>query len=144
MRRALLALSAGAFLLNACGVLDTPTGAPAPTALAAVKTTCEVLGRAYEKNMGPFAESLTAYVADRKALPAAQKSLATFATAVKEATATSADAELVQAGQKSAETMQARSADAAFFAAIKTPADVDKTVGPTLTEWLSPVQKRCS
>ena len=40
--------------------------------------------------------------------------------------------------------MRAKSSDTKFFATIKTPADVDKTMGTTLTGWLSPVQKQCS
>ncbi|MCO8271743.1 hypothetical protein M1L60_14190 [Actinoplanes sp. TRM 88003] len=136
----------------ACGTAMSPggapvaSGAPAPvaTAPAALRTTCEAVGQAYQKNMAPFAEALTKYVADRKTIATAQQSLASFATAVQEATAASEDADLKSAGKKAATQMHAKSTDAKFFEAIKTPKDVEKTLGTTLTGWLSPVSSRCS
>ncbi|MGK5682130.1 hypothetical protein [Actinoplanes sp. URMC 104] len=169
MRRTVISLLAGGLLLTAaaCGTAkDQPgstsaappaaappasaagagtgpaaTGAAAP---AAIKTTCEALGQAYGKNMAPFARALTEYVADRKTIATAQQSLAAFATAVQEATASSADAQLKADGKQAAARMHAKSTDATFFAGIKTGKDVSKTLGPTMTQWLSPVQRHCS
>ncbi|MBM2621076.1 hypothetical protein JIG36_36805 [Actinoplanes sp. LDG1-06] len=118
--------------------------APASTAPAAIRTTCEALGQAYGKNMAPFAEALTRFVTDRKTIATAQQSLAAFATAVQDATAASTDAQLKADGKQAADRMHAKSTDAQFFGAIKTTKDVDKTLGPTLTEWLSPVQRHCT
>ncbi|MCM4084822.1 hypothetical protein [Paractinoplanes hotanensis] len=136
----------------ACGTVQSPstaTGtsgapAPAPTAPAAIRSTCEALGQAYQKNMAPLAEALTAFVSDRTTIATAQQSLASFATAVQEATAASADPDLKSAGKKAATQMHAKSTDAKFFGAIKTSKDVEKTLGATLTGWLSPVTARCS
>ncbi|MBL7258134.1 hypothetical protein [Paractinoplanes lichenicola] len=147
-------LLAGGLLLlaSACGTATGSPGttpqaasaAPITTAQAATKSTCEALGQAYGKNMAPFAEALTKYVADRKTIAAAQSSLAAFATAVQEATATSEDAQVKADGKQAADKMHAKSTDATFFGTIKTSKDVDKTLGPTMTEWLSPVSRHCS
>ncbi len=152
MRRTIRTLLVGGVLLTAaaCGTakgpstVAAPTGAPASTAPAAIRTTCEALGQAYGKNMAPFAESLTKFVADRKTIATAQQSLAAFATAVQEATAASDDAQLRADGKQAAERLHAKSTDAKFFATIKTTKDVDKAVGPTLTEWLSGVSRHCT
>ncbi|MDY7087913.1 MAG: hypothetical protein SYR96_22750 [Actinomycetota bacterium] len=152
--RAATALLAGGLLLtaSACGTAmnGSPTaapnvsGAPVPTAAAAVKSTCEALGQVYGKNMAPFAEALTTFVADRKTIATAQQSLAAFATAVQEATATSEDADLKAAGKQAATTMHAKSTDTKFFNTIKTTKDVDKTLGTTMSQWLSPVSRHCN
>ncbi|WP_250002947.1 hypothetical protein [Actinoplanes sp. M2I2] len=135
------------------GAAPAPGGAPASgaargasgaPATGAIRTTCEALGRTYQANMAPLAESLTALVADRKTIAGAQKSLASFATAVQEATATSDDPDLKAAGKQAANQMHAKSTDAKFFDGIKTAKDVNKTLGPTLTGWLSPVTRHCS
>ncbi|MBU2668278.1 hypothetical protein KOI35_32675 [Actinoplanes bogorensis] len=157
MRRTVPVLLAGGLLFTAaaCGTAKgpastaagTPGAAAAPaasTAPAAIRTTCEALGQAYGKNMAPFAEALTKFVADRKTIATAQQTLASFATAVQEATASSADAQLKADGKQAAEAMHKKSTDAKFFATIKTSKDVDKALGPTLTEWLSPVSRHCS
>ncbi|GAB2567862.1 hypothetical protein Aab01nite_44220 [Paractinoplanes abujensis] len=145
-------LAAGVLVIaSACGTATNSTttaapasAAPVTTAQAATKSTCEALGQAYGKNMAPFAEALTKYVADRKTIATAQSSLAAFATAVQEATATSKDAQIKADGKQAADKMHAKSTDAKFFSAIKTSKDVDKTLGPTMSDWLSPVQRHCS
>ena len=149
MRRTIRTLLAGGVLLAAasCG---TATGSNAPAYVASAPTTggpgftCEALSRAYGKNMAPLAQALTTLVADRKTVTQAQKSLAAFATSVAEATKTSDDAQIRADGKQAADRMRAKSADKKFFAAIKTTKDVDQTMGPTLTEWLSPVARHCS
>jgi hypothetical protein len=152
MRRTIVTLLVGGVLLSAtaCG---TATGTTAPTpaisapgggVTAAVASTCEALGQAYEKNIAALAKSLTTLVADRKTVAEAQQSLAAFADAVTDATKASDDTELRADGKKAADAMRAKSEDTKFFAAIKTPEDVDKTMGPTLTQWMSPVNRHCS
>lgn len=152
MRRTILTLLVGGVLLSAaaCGTAtDTPTAtpavqAPAASAPAAVASTCEALGQAYSKNIAALAESLTTLVADRKTAAQAQASLASFATAVADATKASQDAQFRADGKQAADQMRTRSADTKFFAAIKTKEDVAQTMGPTLTGWLSPVTRHCS
>lgn len=151
MRRTICTLLVGGVLLSAaaCGTAtDTtattsPAVAPAGSA-PAVASACEALGEAYNKNIAALAEALTTLVADRKTVAQAQESLATFATAVAEATKASEDAQLRADGKQAADRLRATSADTKFFAAIKTGEDVNKTMGSTLTEWLSPVTRHCS
>jgi hypothetical protein len=152
MRRTIRTLLVGGVLFSAaaCGTApstETPnTGGSAPVAGAppAVAATCEALGQAYEKNIATFAQALTAMVADRKSVDKAQKSLAAFGTAVADATQTSEDAQLRADGKQAADQLKAKSADPKFFAAIKTSKDVDQTMGPTLTGWMSPISRHCA
>ena len=67
-----------------------------------------------------------------------------FATAIRGATQGSGHAQLRADGKQAADRIQARSADAAFFGKIRTPEDVNTLLGPTLKEWLSPVNHHCS
>ncbi|WP_328468331.1 hypothetical protein OHA21_51505 [Actinoplanes sp. NBC_00393] len=153
MRRVISTLLAGGALLTAaaCGTApnsgtDTAASAPAaasPAATPAVGAACEALAQAYGKNMAPYAQSLTTLVSDRTTIAQAQQSLAAFATAVQDATKSSADKQLQADGKKTAEQMHAKSTDAKFFGAIKTPEDVNKAMGPTLTSWLSPLSEHC-
>jgi hypothetical protein len=163
MRRTVLVLTVGGVLLTAgaCGTARHAgtTAAPAPvvaqSAVAAgqpaaqteTKAFCEGLGDVYNKNMGPFAEALTKMVAAGGAkasqAQAAQK-LSAFATAVRGAAATSQDPQLRADGKQAADQLQAKSADSALFAKVKTTADVNTILGPTLKEWLAPVAHHCS
>lgn len=166
MRRAVQTIVVGGALLlaAACGTANSPSGsnpAPAgtpvvgasagggaqPAALTETKAMCEALGQVYNKNMGLFAESLTKMVAAKGATAAqqeAQVSLKSFSVAVREATGKSGDTALRDDGKKAADQLQAKSADAAFFQKIKTSDDVNKVLGPTLKEWLSPVSSHCA
>jgi hypothetical protein len=163
MRRAVRALLVGGALLTAtaCGNADNPPPmtAPNPGQAAAVsappveattKQWCEALGQVYNQNMGPFAESLTKMVDGRKTsaakttLDAAQKSLSTFAGAIRTATEGATDPSLIQIGRQTAEQMQAKSTDKAFFDKIQTTEDVNTLLGPTLKGWLSPLTQQCS
>jgi hypothetical protein len=149
MRRAIYALLVGGALLtaSACGTApsspgsNTPAAAPSTPAAGAA---CEALAQVYDKNMGAYAQALTALAADPRTIAQAQQSLAAFATAVQDATKTSADTQLQAAGKQAAKQMHDKSTDDKFFAAIKTAEDVTKAIGPTLSQWLSPVQQRCS
>lgn len=165
MRRAVRVLLVGGMLFTAtaCGTAskspDVPAAVPGGSAApataglseeqAATKDTCEALGKAFDKSMAPFAESLTQLIASRKeaanASPQqAQAALKAFATEIRGATQSSPDAQLKADGKQTADRLQERSADATFFAKIKTDKDVSALLGPTLKEWLSPVTHHCS
>jgi len=150
MRRTIRTLLAGGVLLSAaaCGTATgTPTttaaSAPAGNVPPAVATTCEALGQAYGNNLPALAQALSTLAADPKTVAAAQKALAGFATAVSDATKASDDAQLRADGKQAADQMRAKSADPKFLATIKTTKDVDQALGPTLTQWLSPVTRHC-
>ncbi|GIE80763.1 hypothetical protein Aph02nite_67130 [Actinoplanes philippinensis] len=151
MRHVIATLLAGGALLtvSACGTAPGAPGSGAGGATAAVTTppagaACEALAQVYGTKMAPYAKALTTLATDPATIAQAQQSLAAFATAVQDATDTSADAGLKAAGKKAAEQMQKKSTDEKFFRAIKTPDDVNKAVGPTLSSWLAPVQQHCS
>jgi len=159
MRRAVQAIIVSGTLLSAaaCGTAAGPTpGVPAGTASApaaaapAAKTSCEALGQAYSKNMAPFAQALTDMVAARKkaggdqGYPQVKESLTAFATGIRTATADSTDPRLKTDGNQTADRLQERAADEATFRKIKTTKDVNTMLGPTLKEWLSPVERHCS
>ncbi|MDI6098953.1 hypothetical protein QLQ12_10110 [Actinoplanes sp. NEAU-A12] len=151
MRRAIPALLAAGVLLaaGACGAGSGTTGvtttvsAP-PPADPATAAACEALARAYGKHMAPFAQALSGVVADGKATEPAQRALADFAAAVQAATEASTDAEIRADGKRAADQMRATSADAKFFAGIKTAEDADRAMGQTLTGWLAPLSRHCS
>jgi hypothetical protein len=162
MRRAVQTVVVGGVLLlaAACGTSKTPApeaaapapgasaGAPArPAAAAETKTMCEALGQVYNQNMGAFAQALSKMVSAKGAKAAqqeAQGALKSFSTAVQGATEKSTDAQLRADGKQAAETLQKKSADAAFFQGVKTDQDVSTVLGPTLQQWLAPVQHHCS
>jgi hypothetical protein len=152
MRRTIRTLLVGGVLLSAaaCGTATgttaatTTASAPAATVPPAVATTCEALGQAYGNNIPALAKALSTLVADPKTVAHAQESLATFADAVADATKASGDAQLRADGKQVADQMRAKSGDTKLFAAIKTTKDVDQTMGPTLTQWLSPIARHCS
>jgi len=148
MRRTMTALIAGGLLAGtaACGSLggatpvSTLTGGPEPAA----KVSCEAVGDAYTKNIGPFAEALTKMVADRRTVKVAQQKLDAFGAAIRTATADSADLEIRADGKQTADRLHAKSADAKWFGTIRTAEDVNTALGPTLKEWLAPVTNHCS
>jgi hypothetical protein len=160
MRRAVLALAVGAALLApaACGTSRSPSASapnvgtsPAPTAAPETKALCEALGQVYNKDLGPFAAALSEMVADRKTPAAAkaaqdnaQAKLGALATGIRTASQDNADPQLRADGTKTAQQLQAKSADEKFFSTIKTNADVETTLGPTLKKWLAPASKHCS
>ncbi|MFC4065943.1 hypothetical protein [Actinoplanes subglobosus] len=151
MRRAIYTLLATGALLtaSACGTApDSGTKSAASAPAVAVTTpaagaACEALAQVYGKNMALYAQALTNLAADPKTIAQAQQSLAAFATAVQEATSTSVDSQMQAAGKQASEQMHKKSTDAKFFATIKTPDDVNKAMGPTLSEWLAPVAGKC-
>src|SRR3954447_18168596 len=67
MRRAVrVVVAGGVAALFAAGCGSAPSSAPVtpagPTAAPETKVTCEAVGEAYTKNIGPFAEALTTMV----------------------------------------------------------------------------------
>ena len=167
MRRTLLTLAVSGLLLTAtaCGTAKSPdSGTPnvpgktaaagtgaADKALAETRAVCEALGKVYGQDIGPFAESLSKMVTDRKdpagakaSQAQAQRTLGTFAKAVLGATQSSTDPQVRADGAKTAGTLQAKSADSAFFGKIQTSKDVETLLGPTLKEWMLPVTHHCS
>jgi nitrous oxide reductase accessory protein NosL len=145
MHRTVPALLAGAVLLtaSACGTASNDAAPATPATISAVGATCEALARVYAENMGPYARALTALTTDPKTVAQAQQALAAFATAVREATRTSADTQMQAAGQQAAKRMHDKSTDTGFFSTVKTTQDVTTAIGPTLSDWLSPVKQHC-
>jgi hypothetical protein len=152
MRRAVRVVVAGgvaAFFVAACGSAPSSERvSPAVTVAAPqTKVTCEAVGEAYTKNIGPFAEALTRMV---QATPTAatrataQQKLKALADSLRAATQGSADAQLKSDGKQAADRLQAKASDAKFFGTIKTAQDVSTVLGPSLKEWLSPVNHHCS
>jgi hypothetical protein len=167
MRQAVRALIVGGVLLSAaaCGTVNNPppggsgvgvgsaTAPPAAerSAEAAARSSCEALGRVYSRYMAPYAQSLTELVAARNGDGDAKKgqqevrtSLKAFATAIRGATQDNPDPQVRTDGKRAADTLQAKADDAGTFTAIKTNEDVNKAVGATLQQWLSPVNQHCT
>lgn len=149
------ALVAGGALLTlaACGTASggttatpaVPGGGQPPAVASQTKAGCEAVGQAYTKSMGPLAEAVTKMVNGGGGTAAqAQAKLKDFSAAIRTATEQSGDAELRADGKQTADALQAKSADAKTFSAIKTQDDVSKLLGPTLKGWLSPVTQHCS
>jgi hypothetical protein len=152
MRRAVRVVVAGgvaAFFVASCGSAPSSAPVPAagPTAAPETKVTCEAVGEAYTKTIGPFAEALTTMVragSTAASRAAAQQKLKALADSLRGATQGSGDAQLRADGKQAADQLQAKSADAKFFGTIKTTQDVDAVLGPSLKQWLSPVTHHCS
>ena len=164
MRRAVLALAVGGVFLtaSACGTAKSPAASGTPNAgtaataaadpaLADTRAVCDAVGQVLNKNIGPFAEALGKMLAGRQTagggatlVQPAQQSLKSFATSILGATQTSTNAQVRADGKQTADTLQAKSADTAFFRKIQTTKDMDTVLGPTLKEWLSPVTHHCS
>jgi hypothetical protein len=162
MRQVVRALIVGGVLFSAaaCGTANNPAPggqgvgigsatAPAPGVLAsqaAIRESCEAIGKVYSKNMAPVAEALSklADSAGKKNQQQAQQALTTFATEIRGATQQSSDPKLRTDGEKTADQLQAKAADAGTFSKIKTTEDVNTVLGSTLKEWLSPIEQHCS
>jgi hypothetical protein len=148
----MLGVVVGGLLLGAAACGTARSAAPAPPSqapeAAQTKASCEAIGSVYTKNMGLFASSLSKVVtpgADATAARKdAQQKLNDFGVAIRQTTQSSSDAQLRADGQEAATQLQTTSADAAFFAKIKTNQDVTNVLGPTLKEWLAPVTHHCS
>ena len=162
MRHAVKVLIVGGVLLSAaaCGTANNPapgagvgvgsaTAPPAAERSAEVSTrsACEALGKVYSEHMAPYAQALTQFVEKDGAQPerqTVQKSLTSFATAIREATKDNPDPQVRTDGEKTAKTLQAKAKDNGTFTAIKTNADVNTAMSTTLKQWLSPVEQHCS
>jgi len=166
MRRAVQALIISGALLSAaaCGTatgstpgaaVDAGTAPPRTpttqtTEIASTRSLCDALGQVYNKNMAPLAEALTNLVSagggqnNQNNQKQVQQSMKAFAGAIRGATQRSTDPQVRTEGDKAADQLQAKAADATFLSTIKTTEDVNKVLGPTLKEWLSPVAHHCS
>ena len=163
MRRAVLAIAVGSVFLtaSACGTAKSPAGngtpnpaaaasAGEPSGLADTRKVCENLGKVYNADIGPFADAVGKMIAGRKTTGAdaaqqrAQQSLGIMGEAIRIATQTSTNAQLRADGTQTANTLNAKSEDAAYFKKIQTTQDMNTLLGPTLKEWLSPVTHHCS
>ncbi|GIE49259.1 hypothetical protein Ani05nite_27930 [Amorphoplanes nipponensis] len=167
MRQAVQALIISGVLLSAaaCGTATNPApgepgvgvgAASAPPAAqrsaeASARSACEALGQVYSRHMAPYAEALTKLVATREHAgdekpdqQQVKKSLTAFATAISAVTQASTDPVMRADGKKAADQLAAKAADARTFSKIKTQQDVNTTLGPTLKQWLAPVDKHCS
>jgi len=152
MRRAVrVVVAGGVAALFAAGCGSAPNSGPVspavPVAAPETKVTCEAVGEAYTKNIGPFAVALTGMVQTTPTAAgraAAQQKLKALADSVRAATQSSGDAQLKADGKQAADQLRAKAADATFFGTIKTAQDVSTVLGPSLKQWLSPVNHHCS
>ncbi len=163
MRRAVPALALAGVLLAAaaCGTdrspqpaTSGPVAAPAPAGSAPgdapVRALCETLGKAYSDHLGPFAEALSATVADSGASRGAQaqqqarQQLKAMGDAVLEATRANPDAQIRADGEQAAEQLRKTSTDDGFFRKIKDADDVNTVMGTTVKTWMEPVSRHCS
>lgn len=167
MRQAVQALIISGVLLSAgaCGTATNPAPgepgvgigsatAPPPgarSAEASIRSSCEALGQVYGKNMAPLAEALTKLADTRKQAgddkapkQQVQQALKAFAGSIRVATQNSQDPKLRTAGKQTADQLQAKAADAKLFNEVKTTEDVNKALGTTLKQWLSPVDQHCT
>ncbi|GGL00117.1 hypothetical protein [Mangrovihabitans endophyticus] len=155
MHRAAQALIVGGTLLvaSACGLADDDQAAPAPpnsapSVDAAIRDSCTTLGEVFNQRMAPFAQALSTMV-DKSGDTAqgrqkAKQALTAFATDVRRATRDSDNPELRADGARTADKLQAKADDPAFFRAITTSQDVSTVLGNDMTTWLSPVKQHCS
>ncbi len=162
MRRVVPALALAGVLLSAaaCGTARSPepgtatapavapTGAPAQPAPAVAQTCalCETLGQAYSEHLGPFAEALSATVADggKTAQKQARDQLSGLADAITEATRANPDAQVQTDGAKAAGQLKKASTDDGLFRQVRSADDVNTMMGTTLKEWMAPVARHCS
>ena len=166
MRRAVQAFIIGSVLCSAaaCGTATpapgepgagigsaTPPPAAEQSAAASTRSACEALGLVYSRYMAPFAQSLTELVDGREKAGDAEKyrkevqeALTAFATGIRTATKESTDPELRNDGERTAARLTAEDTREDLFKEVRTRKDVDTTLGPTLKEWLSPVDAHCS
>jgi uncharacterized protein (DUF305 family) len=171
MQRSIITLTLGGVLLTgaACGAKNEPTAAPttaAPTSAspspsaapspsdytADTKRVCGQIEKMLESRMEAFGQQLGKMVAYReagntaqaqKAKTAAQKELATTATAIRQYTGAAQDPELWDAGKESAKNVEATAADAEFFRKFRNPRDLDALKAEVVT-WLVPLAEFCA
>jgi hypothetical protein len=168
MRRAILAVIAGAAVLagSACDsdATATPEAAAqsaAPTAAASTsapdysastKLVCGKLQTLYTAELRNFGTAMGKMVTYKeakqtaeadKAEAAAAAQLKAAATKIRKETASAQDPDFVAAGKVSASKLESSAADRRYFDRVKTLTDLNKTVEAQFTEWLNPVAGYC-
>ena len=168
MRRAFLALALGGVLLSAAACdsdAESTTAAPAATTPSAVPTStgpdysantklvCGKVTSIYDDGFDGFNTAMGKMIANKEAKQAAEakKAQATAAgelkkvgAALKKEVAAAEDPELKKAGETSAAKLTKSAADAKFFDAIKTPADLNKRIEAKMLDWMTPVRGYCA
>ncbi|GAA2902824.1 hypothetical protein Acy02nite_45030 [Actinoplanes cyaneus] len=164
MRAAILAVLAGSVLLTgaACDsdaqVYDA--GAPAPSATspapdysADTALVCGKLNEVFTGKLDDFGAAIGKMIAYKEAKQAdnvakAEKSAAaelqSAGAQIRKETSVAQNPELKQAGETSAVKFETSARDRKYIKNIKTAADLDKTLKPQLTEWMSPVAGYCA
>jgi hypothetical protein len=160
MSRAVLALAVGGVLFVATAACGTAANAPSAVstvsseqaaALADTRKVCEALGQVYGKNIGPFATTVGKLISSRTGSgdtktpqAQAQQELRTFAADVRTTTSTSTDPQMRADGEQTAKQLTDAAADKTTFDKVKTSQDLQTLMGPTLTQWLQPINSHCS
>lgn len=164
MRPAILALLAGGVLLTgaACEsdaqVYDagapTPstTTSPPPDYTADTALVCGKLDKVFTGELDDFGAAIGKMIAYKeakqtdnavKAEKSAAAELQSAGAQIRKATSVAQNPELQQAGETSAVKFETSAKDRKYIQNIKTTADLDKTLKPQLTEWMSPVAGYC-
>ncbi|GIE08316.1 hypothetical protein [Paractinoplanes ferrugineus] len=167
MRRALLAATAGLFLLAGSACDSDANGKPeaastAPTAAATVlaapdysastEQVCSKLQTLYTaelRNFGTAMGKMVSYKENKQAADAekaestAAAQLKAAAAKIRKETALAEDPDFIAAGKVSASKLESSATDRRYFDTVKTLADLNKTVQNQFTEWLNPVAGYC-
>lgn len=138
---------------SATSASPSPSASPTPTAsanyAADTKRICTEIERAIEAEMENFGEQVGKMVAYRQAgntvraneaKADAQAQLRAIAGRMRERTAVAQDPELKEAGQESAENMEASAADETFFTRVRTPEQLKKEA----VSWVVPLVEFCA
>ncbi len=165
MRNAILAVLAGGVLLTGAACeSDAPVynaGASTPSATvtsppvdysANTALVCGKLDKVFTGELDDFGAAIGKMIAYKEAkqtdkAATAEKSAAaelqSAGAQIRKETSAAQNPELKQAGETSAVKFETSAKDRKYIKKIKTTADLDKTLKPQLTEWLSPVAGYC-
>ncbi|MEV4345557.1 hypothetical protein AB0J83_13870 [Actinoplanes sp. NPDC049596] len=167
MRRALLAvIAAGTLLTGAACDANSPdegeAAAPAPSASpsaspepdysANTELVCGNLQKLYSVELKDFGAAMGKMITykeakqpaeAKRAEDAATAKLKAVAAKIRTDTATAEDPEFMAAGQTSAAKVDASAVDRKYITKIKSLKDLNATIEPQFTEWLSPVAGYC-
>jgi hypothetical protein len=131
----------------------SPTPSLTPTAsanyAADTKRICTEIEKSLETDMEKFGVEVGKMIGYKQAgntaranqaKADAQAELRAIASGVRERTAVAQDPELREAGQESAENMEASAADEAFFSRLRTPDDLKQVA----VSWILPLAELCA
>lgn len=132
---------------------STTSAAPSPSIdyAADTKKVCDEAEKIIDTDLEVFAERLGEMIiykeADKTAqaktaMGKAQNELKELAQRIRELTATALDPKLREAGEESAESIEATAAGNKFFDGIKTLADLD-SLESEMIPWLTPLMAQC-